>query len=150
MGFCVGGEMPDSAHLYYEDDNRIISVFQAFTQLQDVSDTALCRGIGEKGGAVFLQRDSFDFHQYSSFAGLYKKVKPGTKICVFRSDVYYFFTVDPIFRCAGCESGSRCPGVRIYAGSRYPGVRRYRSEEHTSELQSRENLVCRLLLEKKK
>src|SRR5690606_10487354 len=26
---------------------------------------------------------------------------------------------------------------------------RYRSEEHTSELQSRENLVCRLLLEKK-
>src|SRR5690606_40289426 len=28
--------------------------------------------------------------------------------------------------------------------------RRTRSEEHTSELQSRENLVCRLLLEKKK
>src|SRR5436309_9178655 len=27
---------------------------------------------------------------------------------------------------------------------------RGRSEEHTSELQSRENLVCRLLLEKKK
>src|SRR5690606_40658893 len=27
---------------------------------------------------------------------------------------------------------------------------RTRSEEHTSELQSRENLVCRLLLEKKK
>src|SRR5690606_41402671 len=32
-----------------------------------------------------------------------------------------------------------------------PGKRYYgRSEEHTSELQSRENLVCRLLLEKKK
>src|SRR5690606_41890474 len=30
-----------------------------------------------------------------------------------------------------------------------PRARR-RSEEHTSELQSRENLVCRLLLEKKK
>src|SRR6266511_5371337 len=29
-----------------------------------------------------------------------------------------------------------------------PGI--VRSEEHTSELQSRENLVCRLLLEKKK
>ena len=26
----------------------------------------------------------------------------------------------------------------------------FRSEEHTSELQSRRNLVCRLLLEKKK
>src|SRR5690606_41449854 len=29
-------------------------------------------------------------------------------------------------------------------------ARAHRSEEHTSELQSRENLVCRLLLEKKK
>src|SRR5436309_6467207 len=33
------------------------------------------------------------------------------------------------------------------AGRRRDGSR---SEEHTSELQSRENLVCRLLLEKKK
>src|SRR2546428_4526196 len=30
------------------------------------------------------------------------------------------------------------------------GTRRSRSEEHTSELQSRSDLVCRLLLEKKK
>src|SRR5436309_7870676 len=30
------------------------------------------------------------------------------------------------------------------------GIPPDRSEEHTSELQSRENLVCRLLLEKKK
>src|SRR2546428_8886536 len=30
------------------------------------------------------------------------------------------------------------------------GARQYRSEEHTSELQSRSDLVCRLLLEKKK
>src|SRR5690606_35628931 len=38
------------------------------------------------------------------------------------------------------------------SGPRYGGVkphaRKVRSEEHTSELQSRENLVCRLLLEK--
>src|SRR5690606_41754315 len=34
-------------------------------------------------------------------------------------------------------------------GSRH-GLATARSEEHTSELQSRENLVCRLLLEKKK
>src|SRR5690606_41277142 len=32
----------------------------------------------------------------------------------------------------------------------YEGLSALRSEEHTSELQSRENLVCRLLLEKKK
>src|SRR5690606_41991932 len=31
-----------------------------------------------------------------------------------------------------------------------PRIGSKRSEEHTSELQSRENLVCRLLLEKKK
>src|SRR5712664_4345914 len=31
-----------------------------------------------------------------------------------------------------------------------PGDERRRSEEHTSELQSRSDLVCRLLLEKKK
>src|SRR3712207_8657695 len=31
-----------------------------------------------------------------------------------------------------------------------PGARPERSEEHTSELQSRQYLVCRLLLEKKK
>src|SRR5690606_41992669 len=40
--------------------------------------------------------------------------------------------------------------VGIWAGWAEAGARRPRSEEHTSELQSRENLVCRLLLEKKK
>src|SRR5690349_22672430 len=35
------------------------------------------------------------------------------------------------------------------AGGRVPTRRRARSEEHTSELQSRRDLVCRLLLEKK-
>src|SRR5690625_5717471 len=40
------------------------------------------------------------------------------------------------------------PGLRSYAGKgALPTVRR--SEEHTSELQSRGHLVCRLLLEKK-
>src|SRR3712207_7826003 len=32
----------------------------------------------------------------------------------------------------------------------HPGIPQYRSEEHTSELQSRQYLVCRLLLEKNK
>src|SRR5690606_39597967 len=36
------------------------------------------------------------------------------------------------------------------AGTRVEFAQAVRSEEHTSELQSRENLVCRLLLEKKK
>src|SRR3989442_3193103 len=45
------------------------------------------------------------------------------------------------------EPGSE-PGRARHAGRRLP--RRRRSEEHTSELQSRPHLVCRLLLEKKK
>src|SRR2546430_12359170 len=36
------------------------------------------------------------------------------------------------------------------ASKRLPEVLKHRSEEHTSELQSQSNLVCRLLLEKKK
>src|SRR5690606_40570660 len=42
----------------------------------------------------------------------------------------------------------RCETAPGPSGPGYPPDR-YRSEEHTSELQSRENLVCRLLLEKK-
>src|SRR5690606_42113095 len=41
--------------------------------------------------------------------------------------------------------------VRSFPFNRMPTLcSKIRSEEHTSELQSRENLVCRLLLEKKK
>src|SRR3712207_8808816 len=39
---------------------------------------------------------------------------------------------------------------RANSGADTAAVRRPRSEEHTSELQSRQYLVCRLLLEKKK
>src|SRR5690606_42057221 len=43
-----------------------------------------------------------------------------------------------------------CPRRRCGLARGCGGARARRSEEHTSELQSRENLVCRLLLEKKK
>src|SRR5436309_4503209 len=47
------------------------------------------------------------------------------------------------------ESSRTCAAVDR-SGRQYPADRSTaRSEEHTSELQSRENLVCRLLLEKK-
>src|SRR2546430_11155247 len=45
------------------------------------------------------------------------------------------------------NSGSKC---QRGAGSESNAPRVGRSEEHTSELQSQSNLVCRLLLEKKK
>src|SRR5690554_7113252 len=41
------------------------------------------------------------------------------------------------------------PSINVYTSTDSTGAF-YRSEEHTSELQSRPHLVCRLLLEKKK
>src|SRR5207248_5745686 len=41
-------------------------------------------------------------------------------------------------------------GLGLFSGPRAPRGCRLRSEEHTSELQSPYDLVCRLLLEKKK
>src|SRR2546422_3710977 len=79
------------------------------------------------------------------------------------------FPYTTLFRSPGApvRGGDRPPGGAPHAGaSRHPdattprcagrggatgGARgRLRSEEHTSELQSRLHLVCRLLLEKKK
>src|SRR2546429_4660187 len=49
------------------------------------------------------------------------------------------------------EAGGEAALVLIHASREIVGdARVYRSEEHTSELQSRLHLVCRLLLEKKK
>src|SRR5438132_6009892 len=45
-------------------------------------------------------------------------------------------------------NGDRRPGG--HQPGTAPGFQRLRSEEHTSELQSHSDLVCRLLLEKKK
>src|SRR3712207_7910966 len=55
--------------------------------------------------------------------------------------------------CGGCvPAGAPDRGrpLRYFPLGRAGGCRTRRSEEHTSELQSRQYLVCRLLLEKKK
>src|SRR5690606_42017805 len=88
-----------------------------------------------------------------------------------RAAIAALFPYTTLFRSA---SGSRpCTRTRPLSGVRSPAIIstvvvfpapfgpripkisprstvRLRSEEHTSELQSRENLVCRLLLEKRK
>src|SRR5690606_41425676 len=51
-------------------------------------------------------------------------------------------------RCHAPDSAGRGRAAAV-KNSRPSRQRDQRSEEHTSELQSRENLVCRLLLEKK-
>src|SRR5256885_6066991 len=63
-----------------------------------------------------------------------------------RSTLFPYTTLfrSPPTACRGCRTGSRPTRPRHRAPARR------RSEEHTSELQSPCNLVCRLLLEKKK
>src|SRR5256885_2399612 len=57
----------------------------------------------------------------------------------------------PACTAGGASSRRRCAATPPSRGSaRPPPPPRPRSEEHTSELQSPCNLVCRLLLEKKK
>src|SRR5690606_39832372 len=52
--------------------------------------------------------------------------------------------------CGGGMNSDNEIGSAIGGGAISIAFSNSRSEEHTSELQSRENLVCRLLLEKKK
>src|SRR3712207_8077849 len=54
---------------------------------------------------------------------------------------------DAVDRQPGRAAGGRRPSLVQDA---IEGCGKFRSEEHTSELQSRQYLVCRLLLEKKK
>src|SRR3989475_6074566 len=68
------------------------------------------------------------------------------------------FPYTTLFRSQGDreECGEQAGPVPGIADERHPGAvhvgkeEHLRSEEHTSELQSQSNLVCRLLLEKKK
>src|SRR2546430_11557081 len=62
------------------------------------------------------------------------------------------FPYTTLFRSSCSPSGRNCT-IRLLSISmnlRYSAEKTSRSEEHTSELQSQSNLVCRLLLEKKK
>src|SRR2546430_6906818 len=60
------------------------------------------------------------------------------------------FPYTTLFRSDGRAVGQRHGGGGSDPPSHQSELGRRRSEEHTSELQSQSNLVCRLLLEKKK
>src|SRR2546430_10847192 len=63
------------------------------------------------------------------------------------------FPYTTLFRSSGAEErqrrGEHQRGAAVHQEGPVPDLM-LRSEEHTSELQSQSNLVCRLLLEKKK
>src|SRR2546427_3949094 len=66
-----------------------------------------------------------------------------------RSTLFPYTTLfrSPPFPCRSCPRHRWWPGT--FAEPQPSPWLRLRSEEHTSELQSQSNLVCRLLLEKK-
>src|SRR5438034_7959394 len=57
------------------------------------------------------------------------------------------FRFSPCVRLCATNAWINCPSSAVRCSSGSGGMR---SEEHTSELQSHSDLVCRLLLEKKK
>src|SRR5206468_11918096 len=97
---------------------------------------------------VSLRHVSVLTHNFPRFLFLYSKRTSSTKL-----DTLSLHDALPISRGSsrGCRhTPRRGAGPRaIRSASRAPRPRMARSEEHTSELQSRSDLVCRLLLEKK-
>src|SRR3712207_7584225 len=66
------------------------------------------------------------------------------------TEIYTLSLHDAIPILTSCCSTSARDSSPVTWGRRTPPTAPTRSEEHTSELQSRQYLVCRLLLEKKK
>src|SRR2546429_8513665 len=81
--------------------------------------------------------------------------RPALRVCSFlfffndtaTTEIYTLSLHDALPISRGCDGHAGAPQLRSIQGRR---AGRDRSEEHTSELQSRLHLVCRLLLEKKK
>src|SRR2546421_9544791 len=95
-------------------------------------------------------RQFFFFHQQRSLLGLFFFF-----LMIRRPPRSTLFPYTTLFR-SNTSSSDFAPdltidGHHLYMNSDRPGgCGGSRSEEHTSELQSRSDLVCRLLLEKKK
>src|SRR5690606_40101972 len=76
-------------------------------------------------------------------------------VCIFfpllrSSPTSALFPYTTLFRSVAVVAVARRAACQEKGGGEDDEDLAHRSEEHTSELQSRENLVCRLLLEKKK
>src|SRR5204863_9964267 len=89
-----------------------------------------------------------------------RRVLPGPYFCVLApyfffndtapTEIYTLSLHDALPISAPADDEYRTAGTTISCVVLQYQLREVRSEEHTSELQSRRDLVCRLLLEKKK
>src|SRR5690606_7311540 len=95
------------------------------------------------------ERDYYGFDTLSLHAGAAPDRETGARATpIYLSTAFVFRDSDHAAALFNMEQSGH-----VYSRISNPTVavlEERRSEEHTSELQSRENLVCRLLLEKKK
>src|SRR5438874_7925500 len=100
----------------------------------------LCKLGGEKSGSVLnLSEDGLCFESLTPIEE--------TDLLQLHLSVDMNCAIEATGQLAWIDSAKRTGGLRFLELS---APARERSEEHTSELQSRRDLVCRLLLEKKK
>src|SRR5215471_13042793 len=124
-------------------------------EVRAITDTL--RGVFERHGYGEVYTPALEYEAVLARADMaearpaYRVFDEAGAVLVLRSDM----TV-PIARVVATRYAASEPPLRFcYFAHCYRGVRPQRgqprrSEEHTSELQSRRDLVCRLLLEKKK
>src|SRR5260370_13509159 len=88
----------------------------------------------------------------SASSGRSRKSNGSIRHAAFEAYGYYSFPItrDRILRRASAAAGEWPRHMPRSGPTLRPDGHVWRSEEHTSELQSHLNLVCRLLLEKKK
>src|SRR5690606_42099187 len=82
------------------------------------------------------------FRSNRAFTGRTSSLDVAGLEIIFQGDV-----PDPATPMKGVEASVAIPKLAIDPHKLQLQIEKLRSEEHTSELQSRENLVCRLLLE---
>src|SRR5260370_6021838 len=129
-------EAPRVSHvgLYVEDVPQMIDFYTKVLGF-GVSDGA------EDGRITFLSRNPSDHHQVVLVRGR----ATDTETPMVQQVSFNVATLASVRRAFRKIRDAGCEGIRpICHGNAW------RSEEHTSELQSHLNLVCRLLLEKKK
>src|SRR5690606_41996143 len=106
-----------------------------------------------QAGIIILNHCFFDvlLHPHRTALFPYTTLFRSHGACERMDDLLFGRVIDvPLSRRGRMQSARLAQGVDGLPVLRNEASPRVRSEEHTSELQSRENLVCRLLLEKKK
>src|SRR3712207_7359935 len=138
--------------------DRVPSSF-SIHRVTDFTDLWSDRGLGTNGNSVFFQAE--DGIRDIGVTGVQTCALPISLVTDYAGTTYICDAISEVADNAvpvySCELFKCCAELDEWVceaqeegllGTKFTGLER--SEEHTSELQSRQYLVCRLLLEKKK